>query len=239
MTAPIAALAAVADTIHRQVQQLLQFAIVDEVDYVRGLVRLRIGNPEVSGEGLVTGWRPWLLVASHDASSVMWDAPQRGERVLIACPSGELRNAVVVGRMLSVVAMPPGAEEARRVTTMRQWGDGALMQYDRGRRGELRWESRDGTTIRHSVEEDVLEVRRPDGSHLRVSGADGNVLLKGALRLRVDGDLTISAGGRLRMEGDAASVVARGSVVVLAGNPRVEVFPFHAAPSALRDEVRL
>lgn len=238
MTTPIAELAAVVDTTYRQVHQLIQFAIVDEVDYSRGLARLRIGHPEVPGEGLVSSWRPWLLAASHDASSVTWDAPQRGERVLIVCPSGLIANAVIVGRMLSSVAAPPGAEEVRRVTTMRQWGDGALLQYDRGRRGELRWQSRDGTTIRHSVEDDMMEIRRPDGSRLQMF-ADAEVKLSGSLRIRVEGDVTISAGGSLRMEGDAASLVARRSVVVLAGNPRTEVLPFHGAPATLRNEVRL
>lgn len=70
--------------LHRRLENLLTFGTVLAVDAAAGQMRLQIGDNQTD----------WVPISSPSAGRQhSWRCPSVGEQFLVACPSGELRNA--------------------------------------------------------------------------------------------------------------------------------------------------
>lgn len=102
----------------RQLENLLRFGTIAEVQYQPPRVRVRSGN-------LLTAWLPWLALRAGDSQS--WDPPTVDEQCLLLSPSGHTGNGV------ALVGLPSDQHPAngdRPGLHRRTYPDGAVIEYD-------------------------------------------------------------------------------------------------------------
>lgn len=105
--------------LERRLAGLIRFGTVEEADYARARVRVRMGEA-------VSDWLPWLtLRAGNDRS---WWPLEVGEQVLVLSPSGETAQGVVLGSLYQAEHPAPAD---RPTIDRRVYADGAVMSYDR------------------------------------------------------------------------------------------------------------
>ena len=104
--------------LNRRLSQSIQYGAIKEVDYANAKVKVEIGE-------LTSAWIPWTSKASHNSA---WLAPEIGEQVVIASPSGVLNQGCIIGS-LPQDAHPPAGSSVDKHTM--QYGDGAIIEYDR------------------------------------------------------------------------------------------------------------
>lgn len=102
----------------RRLENLLALGTIAAVDH--GSARLRV---ELAGR--LTGWLPWP--AEIGANFRRWRPLRTGTQVLVACPSGDPANALIV-QILYTAALAPPADAAE--VDLIQWEDGTLVRYD-------------------------------------------------------------------------------------------------------------
>ena len=78
------------DILDRRVAGLLRIGLVHEVDQANALLQVSLGKG-TDGSDFLTGWLPWPIYLRAEGM-----APEKGQPVLLACPSGRLELAVVV-----------------------------------------------------------------------------------------------------------------------------------------------
>jgi len=103
----------------RRLSRIVKLGRVEEADYERARVRVRIG-------AAVTGWLPWLTARAGGDSS--WWAPEVGEQVVVLSPDGELAAGVVLAAIYRAAhPAPAGSPNVHRV----EYADGTWVEYDR------------------------------------------------------------------------------------------------------------
>lgn len=103
----------------RRLANIIQIGKIKAVDAANGLVQVDLDGPD-------TDWIPW--VTPRAGGDRTWWAPEVGEQVLVAAPSGELGNAVIVGSLYQ----DAHAEPAAVLTVHRTiYADGTVVEYDR------------------------------------------------------------------------------------------------------------
>lgn len=103
----------------RRLAGAIRLGTISALDTAKARVRVKSGDIE-------TGWLPWTGTRSgHDSE---WSAPEVGEQVVLAAPSGDLSQAVVIGT-IPQDAHPPVGNSAD--VTARQYKDGAREEYNR------------------------------------------------------------------------------------------------------------
>lgn len=103
----------------RRLANVVQIGRVKAVDAANGLAQVDLDGPD-------TDWIPWTT--SRAGSDRSWWCPEVGEQVLVAAPSGELGNAIIVG-CLYQDANPEPADNADVHRTV--YADGTVVEYDR------------------------------------------------------------------------------------------------------------
>ena len=104
--------------IFRRMQNLIGLGTISEVDHSSARVRVDIN-------GRVTAWLP--VPAEIGANFRRWRPLRVGTQVLVACPSGDPANAVIVQILYSDILPPPSDSGAVDVV---QWNDGTRVEYD-------------------------------------------------------------------------------------------------------------
>ena len=103
----------------RRLANVIQIGRVKAVDASAGLAQVDLDGPD-------TDWIPW--VTPRAGGDRTWWAPEVGEQVLVASPSGELGNAVILGSLYQ----DAHAEPAAALTVHRTiYADGTVVEYDR------------------------------------------------------------------------------------------------------------
>lgn len=105
--------------IERRVAGLVRLGVVDALDESKARVRVKVGE-------VVSGWLPWSVGRAGPDRS--WAAPEIGEQVIVASPSGDLAQGVVVGSIYRTAHPAPASSKDKTVTA---WADGARQEYDR------------------------------------------------------------------------------------------------------------
>ena len=98
---------------------LVQIGTVDEADYAKARVRVKLG-------GLTTAWLPWLSVRAGGDRT--WSAPEAGEQVAVLCPDGDPAGGIVLG---SIYCTAHGAPADAATVARTTYADGAVIEYDR------------------------------------------------------------------------------------------------------------
>lgn len=107
--------------LERRVANSIRFGSVMEVDHAKGLIRVESGE-------LQTDWLPWSAGRAA-AGKRTWSAPEVGEQVLLLAPAGDLRQAVAVpGMYQDAYGAPSSDGNVDKIA----YGDGTVVQYDRG-----------------------------------------------------------------------------------------------------------
>ncbi len=164
----------------RLLENIMRYGVIEDADYERALVRVRLD------EQLVSGWLPWL---THRASEreVSWDAPELGENVVVLSPGGRTENGMVLPAQYNERHPRPATPDIK----YRRHGDGALDVYNRVEHLKLIELPGDGTYDLRIGQTRILA----DGSSITlkattvsIEATDFNVMADNA---RIDaGDLT-------------------------------------------------
>jgi len=144
----------------RLIENLLRTGTVAEIQHGKPpRVRIKSG-------GLDTDWLPWA--ERRAGGTRTWSPPTIGEQVLLFCPSGELRNGIVLCGIPSDAYDTPSHSPAETVT---EYQDGATVVYDHTA-GMLRVKG--VTTVLVEASTQIIQ-RCPENI------IDGNLTVKGLL----------------------------------------------------------
>lgn len=106
--------------LERRVASIITHGIVSEVDPVKALVKVNLGDRE-------SGWLPWFTARANGSES-RWDAPEVGECVSVFAPFGDMALARVLGAVYSQNNPAPAVDQD---LIKRLHDDGASQSYDR------------------------------------------------------------------------------------------------------------
>lgn len=105
----------------RRTANQIRYGTVLAVDHAQARVRIKSGE-------IKTAWLPWST-GRASAAKRRWDPPEVGEQVVLLAPTGDLRQAVVLTGVFQQSAAAPSASPDKDTTV---YGDGAVVEYDRG-----------------------------------------------------------------------------------------------------------
>lgn len=151
--------------IERRLGNLASYGAIVEVDHAKGMVRVDVN-------GRMSGWLPQPQAIGNNFRAF---SPMRvGQQVLLACPSGDPANGVIVQTLNSDALPPPGdADDVDRIV----FNDGTSLEY---------------ASAGHGL---AIDVNPAGSATVRVGGASV-VATKDEIALTVGGStLKITAGG--------------------------------------------
>jgi phage baseplate assembly protein V len=102
----------------RRIENVVGLGTISQVDHASFRVRVDINGRE-------TGWLP--VPGQIGANFRQWRPLREGTQVLLACPSGDVANAIIV-QILYSNSLPPPSTDGK--TDLVQWDDGTLVTYD-------------------------------------------------------------------------------------------------------------
>lgn len=105
----------------RRTSNIIRFGKVEEVDYDKALLKVRVGD-------LLSAWLPWLT--DRAGNNISWKPLEIDEQVVLLCPSGETNQGVVLGSLYQDYFPNPtedNTEDHHRMT----YKDGCIIEYDR------------------------------------------------------------------------------------------------------------
>lgn len=106
----------------RRLDNIVRFGVIEETNFttdpVQPRVRVRTGE-------ILTAWIP--VSAQRANSDAEHDPVQVGEHVILLAPSGELTQAVVVGKLFSTDHPSPDSNPSNH---RRKYRDGAVIEYN-------------------------------------------------------------------------------------------------------------
>ena len=143
--------AQILDELSRRIAGMLRMGLIEKVDYAHtedGVSRPRL---RVRSGDILTGWLPWP--ACLGLNRVDWMPLKKGQQVLIAAPSGDLTQAVVIALLHVDGDPPPSTDETEDVTRFRS-----------------------GTTIKHDAKTGDLTITGVGDINIK---ATGNVNIRG------------------------------------------------------------
>ena len=108
----------VLDELGRRIAGMLRVGLVHEIDYPGLRLRVRSGD-------ITTAWLPWPGYLGRNR--VDWTPLVVGQEVLIAAPSGDLSQAVVVALLHVATDPPPSTDETQDIVRFRS---GATVTHD-------------------------------------------------------------------------------------------------------------
>lgn len=107
----------------RRLHNSIIIATIDEIDWEKYEMRVRRGD-------IITGWLKFPGIISN---TYRYHQPiKEGMQVVMACASGDLNGASVVGVLWSDDVPPPTLPvDKRAVTELAQFDDGSFVKYDK------------------------------------------------------------------------------------------------------------
>lgn len=162
----------------RRLGNLLRFGTVSQVDYVKALVKVNLGD-------LVTDWLPWATTSA--GQDRVWKAPDVGEQVVLLSP-GDPSQGVVIGSVFQTAHPANGsAGKDWRIT----FKDGTVIEFDRDASALNVTLKSTGTA---KIKVGATELQLQDGQATMKATAitlDGNVTITGTTSVQA-----ITAGGK-------------------------------------------
>lgn len=134
--------------LHRQLNNLLRLGTIDQVDHAKQLLRVKTGD-------LLTDWLDWPAEIGRNYRR--WRPLRVGTQVLLASPTGDPAQAMIIGMLYSNDIPTPSDDPALD-----------LIQFD------------DGSYMKHNADSGLVHIHAAGDLFLT---ADGNVRIKG---VRVD-----------------------------------------------------
>lgn len=108
--------------LNRRLDNLIRYGVIEQVDFATDPVQPRV---RVKTGEILTKWIPIATVrANADAEH---DPVQVGEHVILLAPSGQLTQAVVIGKLFSNDHPSPDTSATNH---RRKYRDGAVIEYD-------------------------------------------------------------------------------------------------------------
>ena len=117
--------AQILDELSRRIAGMLRMGLIEEVDYAHtedGVPRPRL---RVRSGELITGWLPWP--AHLGRNRVDWMPLKKDQQVLLAAPSGDVTQAVVIALLHVDGDPPPSTDETADVVRFRS---GSTVRHD-------------------------------------------------------------------------------------------------------------
>lgn len=145
--------------LNRRLDNLVRLGVIEETDFTRDPVQPRV---RVRTGGILTTWIPVATLRANTDSE--HDPIQKGEHVILLAPSGELTQAVVIGKLFSTDYPSPDTSATNH-----------------------RRKYRDGCVIEYNSETHHLNATLPDGGTVSLT-ATGGITITGDITLT--GDLT-------------------------------------------------
>lgn len=108
--------------INRRIDNLIRYGIIAQTDFDSDKVQPRV---RVKTGGMLTDWIP--IAAARANQDAEHDPVQVGEHVILLSPSGELAQAVVIGKLFSENFPSPDRNPDNHRRTYR---DGAVFEYN-------------------------------------------------------------------------------------------------------------
>ncbi len=199
----------------RRLASVLRFGVVDALDEENARVRVKAGS-------VTTGWIPWT--ATRAGPDRQWSAPEVGEQVIVAAPSGDLAQGIVVGSVYRDMHPAPGNS---RNVSIQVWADGARQSYDRESHTHV-LDVPAGGAVRVVIG-GTTWVLRADGATLTtaLTTINGDVTINGDLRVsgRIIAGTDVVTGG-VSLRGHTHPGVERGGSSTDAPNGSGEPSPF-------------
>lgn len=170
--------------LNRRLSQTIQYGSIKEVDYANAKVKVEIGD-------LTSAWIPWTSKSSRNSA---WLAPEIGEQVVIASPSGELNQGCIIGSLPQDAHPPAGSSVDKHIM---QYGDGATIEYDRAAHhlkavlpsdGTVEIVASKGVTIKSEAVTIETKTATITADSVSITAKDDSVSIKG--NLAVDGNIT-------------------------------------------------
>lgn len=106
----------------RRLDNIVRFGVIDQTDFTTDPVQPRV---RVKTGDILTAWIP--ISAARANSDAEHDPVQKGEHVILLAPSGELAQAVVVGKLFSTDYPSPDLNPDNH---RRKYRDGAVIEYN-------------------------------------------------------------------------------------------------------------
>lgn len=106
----------------RRLDNIVRFGVIDQTDFTSDPVQPRV---RVKTGDILTAWIPISAVRAN--SDAEHDPVQIGEHVILLAPSGELAQAVVVGKLFSNDHPSPDLNPDNH---RRKYRDGAVIEYN-------------------------------------------------------------------------------------------------------------
>ncbi len=106
----------------RRLDNIVRFGVIDQTDFTTDPVQPRV---RVKTGDILTAWIP--ITAARANSDAEHDPVQKGEHVILLAPSGELAQAVVVGKLFSTNYPSPDLNPDNH---RRKYRDGAVIEYN-------------------------------------------------------------------------------------------------------------
>lgn len=128
--------------LNRRLESLIRLGSIAEVDHAGRKLRVKTG-------GLLTGWLPWPAEVGRNYRR--WRPLRTGTQVVLACPSGDPAQAVIIQILYTTALNAPSADP-----------DIDLIEFE------------DGSYIQHNNENGQLKVHAAGDMHLT---ADGNIVI--------------------------------------------------------------
>lgn len=106
----------------RRLDNIVRFGVIDQTDFTTDPVQPRV---RVKTGEILTAWIP--ISAQRASTDAEHDPVQIGEHVILLAPSGELAQAVVVGKLFSNDHPSPDLNPDNH---RRKYRDGAVIEYN-------------------------------------------------------------------------------------------------------------
>jgi phage baseplate assembly protein V len=124
--------------LNRRIESLIRLGTIDQVDHAARKLRVKTG-------GLLTGWLPWP--AEVGRNFIRWRPLREGTQVVLASPSGDPAQAVIIGMLYTQTIDRPSTDP-----------DIDLIEFD------------DGSRIAHDASSGVLSLHAAGDLYLTAAG---------------------------------------------------------------------
>jgi phage baseplate assembly protein V len=146
--------------LNRRIESLIRLGTIAQVDHAARKLRVQTG-------GLLTGWLPWPAEVGRNYRR--WRPLRTGTQVILACPSGDPAQAVVVQILYTTALDAPSTDP-----------DIDLIEFD------------DGTLIHYDSAAHRLSIDVHGDASVQVEG-DATLMVGGDLAATVEGVATLDA----------------------------------------------
>jgi phage baseplate assembly protein V len=104
--------------LNRRIESLIRLGTIDQVDHAARKLRVKTG-------GLLTGWLPWPAEVGRNYRR--WRPLRTGTQVVLACPSGDPAQAVIIQILYTSALDAPSTSPD---IDLIKFDDGTVIQYD-------------------------------------------------------------------------------------------------------------